>query len=107
MGGNARVIITSHHAFNVVYIGKEPSLLDLIDERYGLDIPFQLMEDDLGIWLVVEPQSYLVFGWFPSDVVVQKVNSSQGSISTYIYGNNVLEWVYEDSDEVSVVDIYI
>jgi transglutaminase-like putative cysteine protease len=107
MGGNARVIITSHHAFNAVYIGKDPSLLDLIDERYGLDIPFQLMEDDLGIWLVVEPQSYLVFGWFPSDVVVQKVNSSQGSISTYIYGNNVLEWVYEDSDEVSVVDIYI
>jgi hypothetical protein len=107
MGGNARVIITSHHAFNAVYIGNNTSVLSLIDDRYGLNIPYQIMEDDLGFWLILEPQSYLVFGWFPSDVLVQKGLMFHTSIKTSIYGNNVFEWVYEDSDEVSVVDIYI
>ncbi len=107
LGGNARVIITSHHAFNAIYIGNDTDLLDLLDERFGMEVPFQLMEDDLGIWLLVEPQSYVVFGWFPSDVLVQEIGVEQGSIKTSIYGNDVIGWVYGDSDSVSVVDIYI
>ncbi|MGA1848389.1 MAG: transglutaminase domain-containing protein [Thermoplasmatota archaeon] len=102
MGGTARVIITSGHAFNAVYLGEDLSVLDLLNDRYGMEIPFQIWEDDLGKWLLVEPQSKLVFGWFPLDVR-PNVNSTA---SVYIYGQEEIGWGFVDSDKVSIVDIY-
>ncbi len=101
MGGNARIIITSGHAFNAVYIGTDDSILDSINDRYGLNIPFQIMEDKLGKWLIIEPQSQLVFGWFPLDV-----EPVAGEGDLYIYGQPGMSWQFVDSEEVSVVDIY-
>lgn len=107
LGGNARVIITSHHAFNAVYIGDDDSILEDLEGRYGTSIPFQIFEDELGKWLIIEPQSFLVFGWFPSDVRTQRVSDGIHDPSSYIYGNTSFEWVYEDSEKVYIVDIYI
>jgi transglutaminase-like putative cysteine protease len=103
MGGNARIIITHGHAFNAVYIGDDASILTAIEGRYGLNIPFQILEDKLGKWLIIEPQSQLVFGWFPLDV---EPVPSEVAGNMYIYGTNGLAWQFVDSDEVSVVDIY-
>lgn len=102
VGGSARVIITSGHAFNSVYIGEDLSVLDSLDERYGLDIPFLVHSDDLGNWLVIEPQSYLVFGWFPLDV--EPTTGSDDSM--YLYGDNDIGWNFVDTDDIYIVDIY-
>jgi hypothetical protein len=102
MGGNARIIITQGHAFNAVYLGPNDSSLSSIEDRYGIDIPFLIWEDDLGKWLIIEPQSHLIFGWFPLDV--EPVYGPTEDM--YVYGYNDLGWRFVDSDEVSVVDIY-
>ncbi|MGA1794186.1 MAG: hypothetical protein ACMUHM_09560 [Thermoplasmatota archaeon] len=103
MGGNSRIIITSGHAFNAVYIGENESVLDRINERFGLEIPLLIWEDELGKWLIIEPQSWLVFGWFPLDV-----EPIQGAADgRYIYGYDEMSWGFVDSDEISVVDIYL
>lgn len=102
LGGNARVIITSNHAFTSVFIGDDDSILDDINDRFSMDIPFQIMEDDLGLWLIIEPQSFLVFGWFPTDIQVQM----DPQPDAYIYNNDVIEWAYADSDIIYIVDIY-
>jgi transglutaminase-like putative cysteine protease len=102
MGGNARVIITHGHAFNAVYIGDDESLLTAINNRYGIEVPFLIWEDDLGKWLIIEPQSHLVFGWFPLDV--EPVFGSTEEM--YVHGYPDLGWRFVDSEEVSVVDIY-
>lgn len=107
LGGNARVIITSHHAFNAVYIGDDDSILEELNNRYGTEIPFQIMVDELGKWLIIEPQSYLVMGWFPSDVRTQERSPQINNVISYIYGNDIFDWNYEDSSRVYVVDIYI
>jgi len=103
MGGSVRVIITSGHAFNAVFIGENLSVLDLINDRYGMEIPFQIWEDELGKWLLVEPQSKLVFGWFPLDVGP----SPEPTSSAYLYGHEENGWGFLDSDRVSIVDIYL
>ncbi|MGA1873265.1 MAG: hypothetical protein ACMUHY_06290 [Thermoplasmatota archaeon] len=102
MGGNARVIITSGHAFNSVYIGNDDSLLSQVNDRFGIEIPFQIWEDELGKWLVIEPQSQLVFGWFPLDVEPFMGTSE----SMYVHGYGGMSWGFVDSEEISVVDIY-
>lgn len=102
MGGNARVVITEGHAFNAVYLGDSTDALSLVEERYGLDIPFQIWVDDLGTWLIVEPQSYLVFGWFPLDVEP----TSGADDRMYLYGVDGLGWKFVETDTVYVVDIY-
>ena len=103
MGGNVRVLITSDHAFISVYIGKNDAILQDIEKRFGISIPFQILEDELGKWLIIEPQPNLIFGWFPSDILVQ--NSVMEN--SYMYGVNGLGWGYENSDVVYIVDIYI
>jgi len=103
LGGNSRIVFTEKHAFCAFYLGDDDSVLDPVNERFGFDIPFQIIEDELGKWLVVEPQSQLVFGWFPSDVVVQ-----QGTLEDmYIRGHSDLGWAFESSVDISIVDIYI
>ncbi len=102
VGGSARVIITSSHAFNAVYIGEDTSSLSSIEERYGLEIPFQIYEDELGKWLIIEPQSYLVFGWFPLDVSPTTISTE----TMYLYGDNDLGWEFVNSDDIYIVDIY-
>ncbi|MBN1390818.1 MAG: transglutaminase family protein [Candidatus Thermoplasmatota archaeon] len=102
MGGNARVIITSGHAFNAVYLGEDDSILEAVNDRYGLQVPFQIWEDKLGKWLIIEPQSQLVFGWFPLDV-----GPVWGPVDgMYIPGYDGLSWGFVGSEEISIVDIY-
>ncbi len=103
MGGNARVLITSDHAFTSVYIGENDAVLQDIEKRFGISIPFQILEDELGKWLIIEPQPNLIFGWFPSDVHVQ----DRAMENSYLYGVDGLGWGYENSDVVYIVDIYI
>ncbi|MBN1539088.1 MAG: transglutaminase domain-containing protein, partial [Candidatus Thermoplasmatota archaeon] len=102
MGGNARVIITSGHAFNAVYLGEDDSILNAVNDRFGVRIPFQIWEDELGKWLIIEPQSQLVFGWFPLDVtpVLERDDSM------YVHGYGDIYWGFADSEEISIVDIY-
>ncbi len=102
LGGSARVIVTSGHAFNAVFIGDHASSLEKLQGRYGMEIPFQILEDEMGKWLLVEPQSKLIFGWFPLDV--QPV--STGTMDMEIYGHNGPGWGFVDSESVSIVDIY-
>ncbi|MEA3560045.1 MAG: transglutaminase-like domain-containing protein [Candidatus Thermoplasmatota archaeon] len=103
VGGSARVIITNGHAFNAVYIGEDTSSLSSIEDRFGIEIPFQIFEDDLGKWLIIEPQSYLVFGWFPLDVAPTDTSDEM----MYLYGSNGLGWEFVDSNEIYMVDIYL
>lgn len=103
LGGSARVIVTRDHAFNAIYIGKDRSLLGPLTERYDITVPFQLLEDRYGIWLLVEPQSFLIIGWFPLGIV-PVLGGIEGQT---IYGNDGISWNYIDDDPIYVVDIYI
>jgi hypothetical protein len=103
LGGSARVIVTRDHAFNAIYIGKDNSQLGSLTERYDITVPFQLLEDRYGIWLLVEPQSFLIMGWFPLGIV-PVLGGIEGQM---IYGNEDISWNYIDNDPIYVVDIYI
>ncbi len=103
MGGSARVVVTRDHAFNAIYIGKDDRLLASLTERYDVSVPFQVLEDRLGMWLMVEPQSFLIMGWFPLGIV--PVRGEIGGQT--IYGSDGISWNYIDDDPVYVVDIYI
>jgi hypothetical protein len=104
MGGSARVIVTKDHAFNAVYIGKENDGLRSLWQRYGAMVPFQVLTDDLGDWLLVEPQSFLVMGWFPLGIVPMDGPGIEGQS---IMGHGDYSWSYISRDPVYVVDIYI
>ena len=103
MGGTSRVVITEGHAFSAVYIGKNDAKLNDIENRFATEVPFQLYEDDLGIWLIVEPQSKLSFGWPPIDVRPTEANNE----NMYVYGYDGIGWVPHGSNIVSIVDIYL
>lgn len=103
MGGSTRVIVTEGHAFSAVYIGKSGIILNDIEDRFATDIPFLILEDDLGLWLIVEPQSKLSFGWPPIDVVPTDTSNE----NMYVYGDGDLGWVPDDSETISIVDIYL
>jgi hypothetical protein len=103
MGGSARVIVTRDHAFSAIYIGQDGSLLSSLTGRYDIIVPFQVLKDDLGMWLLIEPQSFLIMGWFPLGIV-----PVQGEIGGQtIYGSDGISWNYINDDPVYVVDIYI
>jgi len=102
LGGTARVVITSEHAFCMIYIGGSDTLLSHLHDRYGAAIPFQIFEDDLGRWVLVEPQSTTAFGWFPVNVLPSLAPGS----GTSLYGDPERGWSFQNNDEVYVVDIY-
>lgn len=102
MGGSARVVLTETHAFCMVYIGPSDVILEGINDRFGVDLPLQVWEDELGKWLVVEPQSKFTFGWFP--VGVYPSNTPNNSM--YIYGQTSNYWGFQDIENIYVLDIY-
>ncbi len=103
MGGSARVIFTDSHAFCSVFIGHDDSILGRIEERSGSKLAMQVWEDDLGKWLIVEPQSNFLFGWFPVGAVPIELSDAQ----MYLYGHSGLGWDIPNTDSIYIVDIYL
>ncbi|MGA1822139.1 MAG: hypothetical protein ACMUIG_06405 [Thermoplasmatota archaeon] len=103
IGGTSRVIITKGHAFSAVYLGENSAVLNDIQNRYGTTIPFLLWKDDLGTWLIVEPQSNLIFGWLPIDCLP----ATDPIESMRVYGMPRMGWACDGSETISIVDIYL
>ncbi len=103
MGGSARLIFTDSHAFCSVFIGHDDSILDRIEERAGSKLAMQVWEDDMGKWLVVEPQSNFLFGWFPVGATPIDLADDQ----MYLYGHSGLGWDIPNTDSIYIVDIYL
>ncbi len=103
MGGSARLIFTDSHAFCSVFMGHDDSILDRIEERAGSKLAMQVWEDDLGKWLVVEPQSNFLFGWFPVGAIPIELADGQ----MYLYGHSGLGWNIPNTDSIYIVDIYL
>ena len=103
MGGSSRVLVNDRHAVSSVYIGEDDSILGSIREAFGTDLPLLVHEDELGKWLIVEPQVEPMFGWPPVNVrLVDTPIEGQ-----YVYGYPDLGWEFTDSSVLYIVDIYI
>jgi len=103
MGGSARVVLSDRHVICSVYIGQDDSALAEIVLWFGTELPLLVHKDDLGFWLVMDPQGGSVFGWMP----LNTVPSYGGDPDMSIYGYDGVNWRFTDSASVYMVDIYI
>ncbi len=102
LGGTSRVVVTDIHAFSAFYIGHSDNLIESLEAILGAEVPFQVLEDDLGKWLIIEPQAALVMGWFPVGVVPVRTPID----GLYIHGRDDVGWGFLDTENVYIVDIY-
>jgi hypothetical protein len=103
MGGSARIMLNGRHVVCSVYLGSDLSILDPIADRFGADLPLLIYEDELGKWLVVDPQGGPCFGWFP----VNTAPTGSPDAGYYIYKYQDAGWAFTDTDILYIVDIYI
>jgi hypothetical protein len=97
IGGNARVNIIDGHAFPTVYIGSNvsviPSVRDSISSYYWVnatDVHLTYFQDNLGIWLVVDPVGIQYAGGLPS---LSAPSSSSANPDQWTFES--ASWCYE------------
>ncbi len=98
LGGNARVNIIEAHAFPTVYVGKNASdlqaLEDAIESFYYVHedaLRINYLIDDMGYWMVVDTVGYAYAGGLPAESRYATVGS-EGT------------WTFESSDYLITVD---
>jgi len=95
LGGNARVNLIEGHAFATVYIGPNSSVVDdvadAISSHYGTDLNIFYLEDDLGIWMMLDTTSFPYCGAMPT--------------SSAPTGTGQNDFTFEDTDYLYTIDV--
>jgi hypothetical protein len=95
LGGSARVNLIEGHAFASVFIGPDASVVDEMTEavssHYGVELSVFYLEDELGIWMIVDTTSYQYCGGMPTL-----------SVPT---GTGLNDFAFEETDYLYTIDI--
>ncbi|MEA2054806.1 MAG: transglutaminase-like domain-containing protein [Candidatus Thermoplasmatota archaeon] len=98
IGGTARIYMTDNHAFATVYIGNSTranEVLDDINDYYGTDLFFAVLEDKFGYWLVADPLGSFYLGGLPVG----------GDVVGPCNDKRLYNWDFTQTGHVNIIDI--